>query len=88
MPEPTLDWRTREAIREEVKQGVADAFAALGISNRDETRRDLDYLAELRRSRVARQGDAARTMWQVVGGVVLTVLGFVAANLGFKGGHP
>jgi hypothetical protein len=43
MPDPTLDWRTREAIREEVKTGVTDALTLLGISNKDETRRDLDF---------------------------------------------
>lgn len=88
MPEPTLDWRTREAIREEVKTGVTDALTLLGISNRDETRRDLDFLAELRRGHAARKADAGRTFWQVVGGLVLAVCGYVVANLGFKGGHP
>ncbi len=88
MPDPTLNWHTREAIREEVKTGVTDALTLLGISNKDETRRNLNFLAELRRGHAARKSGAGRTLWQIAGGLVLAVCGYVVVNLGFKGGHP
>jgi len=86
MPPP--DWRLQQIARAAAEEAVKAFAERLGIEDIGKTRRNLDYLDMIRDHAEGRLVESRKTIFTVLGGAVLLVLGYLASAFGFRGHVP
>ena len=88
MTDPLPEWRVREIARQAADETVKLLCERLGIEDIAEARGDLDHLRRIVKSAEARASEGRKTVFTIIGGVVLAVLGYLAAAFNMKGHVP
>ena len=81
------EYRVREIARQSAEEAVKLFAQRLGIEDIAEVRGDLDHLRRLVKAADGRTQEARKTMFTVIGGMILAVLSYLAAAFTMKG-HP
>lgn len=94
-PEPLPEWRIRELckdIAQEAAEGAVDRMCdrlGLDAKNLGATRPDLDFLRRQRTAADARSQEGRKTVFAVIGGITMALLGALATFFNLRGGpHP
>lgn len=90
--DPPPEWRIRDIAREAAelaaKQAVETFCLRIGIDDLQRTRRNLDFLASQAEAATGRRNEGRKTVFAVIGGITMMVVGYLAAAIGFKGHLP
>lgn len=93
--EPVPEWRIRQVckdIAQEAAEGAVERMCdRLGLDpkNLGATRADLDFLRRQRMTADARSQEGRKTVFAVIGGITMAMLGALATFFNLRGGpHP
>ena len=81
------EYRVREIARQAAEETVKLFCQRLGIEDIAEARGDLDHLRRMVKASEARAQEGRKTVFTIIGGVILAVFGYIVAAFSLKG-HP
>ena len=81
------EYRVREIARATAEETVKLFCQRIGIEDVAEARGDLDHLRRLVKASEARANEGRKTVFTIVGGIILSIVGYLAAAFTLKG-HP